>query len=63
VAWSGFNSWLRRPQVTTEFPGLYAAGPWSPAGPGASQVVLSAALAADGCQDYLGGGSRAADLR
>jgi UDP-galactopyranose mutase len=63
VAWSGFNSWLRRPQVTTEFPGLYAAGPWSPAGPGASQVVLSAALAAYGCQDYLGAGSRAADLR
>jgi phytoene dehydrogenase-like protein len=53
AAWSGFNSWLRRPQVTTEIPGLYAAGPWSPAGPGASQVVLSAALAAYGCHDYL----------
>jgi phytoene dehydrogenase-like protein len=54
VAWSGFASWLRRPSVTTEIPGLYAASPSSPAGPGASQVVLSAALAAYGCQDHLG---------
>ena len=53
VAWSGFASWLRRPSVTTEVPGPYAAGPSSPAGPGASQVVLSAALAAYGCQDHL----------
>jgi UDP-galactopyranose mutase len=53
VAWSGFASWLRRPSVTTEVPGLYVAGPSSPAGPGASQVVLSAALAAYGCQDHL----------
>jgi phytoene dehydrogenase-like protein len=53
VAWSGFASWLRRPAVTTEIRGLYAAGPSSPAGPGASQVVLSAALAAYGCQDHL----------
>jgi phytoene dehydrogenase-like protein len=53
VAWSGFASWLRRPSVTTEVPGLYAASPSSPGGPGASQVVLSAALAAHGCQDYL----------
>jgi phytoene dehydrogenase-like protein len=53
VAWSGFASWLRRPSVTTEVPGLYAAGPSSPAGPGASQVVLSAALAAYGCQDHF----------
>ncbi|HEX6757975.1 MAG TPA: FAD-dependent oxidoreductase [Propionibacteriaceae bacterium] len=53
VAWSGFASWLRRPSVTTEIPGLYAASPSSPAGPGASQVVLSAALAAYGCQDHL----------
>jgi phytoene dehydrogenase-like protein len=53
MAWSGFNSWLGRPAVTTEIPGLYTAGPWSPAGPGASQVVLSAALAAHGCDDYL----------
>jgi phytoene dehydrogenase-like protein len=54
VAWSGFASWLRRPSVTTEIPGLYAASPSSPAGPDASQVVLSAALAAYGCHDHLG---------
>jgi phytoene dehydrogenase-like protein len=53
AAWSGFPSWLRRPPVTTEIPGLYAASPSSPAGPGPSQVVLSAALAAHGCQDHL----------
>jgi UDP-galactopyranose mutase len=53
VAWGGFASWLRRPSVTAEIPGLYVAGPSSPAGPGASQVVLSAALAAYGCQDHL----------
>jgi phytoene dehydrogenase-like protein len=53
VAWNGFASWLRRPQVTTEIPGLYAASPSSPAGPSASQVVLSAALAAYGCHDYV----------
>jgi phytoene dehydrogenase-like protein len=53
VAWSGFASWLRRPSVTTEIPGLYAASPSSPAGPDASEVVLSAALAAYGCQSYL----------
>jgi phytoene dehydrogenase-like protein len=54
LAWSGFTSWLRRPRVTTEVGGLFAASPSSPAGPGASQVVLSAALAAYGCHDYLG---------
>lgn len=53
VAWNGFSSWLHQPLVTTEVPGLYAAGPFSPAGPGPSQVVLSAALAAYGCHDYL----------
>jgi phytoene dehydrogenase-like protein len=53
VAWSGFSSWLRRPPVTTEIPGLYAASPSSPAGSAPSQVVLSAALAAYGCHDYL----------
>jgi phytoene dehydrogenase-like protein len=53
VAWSGFSSWLRRPSVTTEISGLYAASPASPAGPDASQVVLSAALAAYGGDDYL----------
>jgi UDP-galactopyranose mutase len=53
VAWNGLSSWLRRPLVTTEIPGLYAAGPFSPAGPSPSHVVLSAALAAYACQDYL----------
>ena len=53
AAWSGFASWMRRPPVTTEIPGLYAASPSSPAGPGPSQVVLSAALAAYGCHDHL----------
>jgi phytoene dehydrogenase-like protein len=53
VAWRGFSSWLRRPPVTTEVLGLYAAGPWSAGGPSESQVVLSAALAAYGCHDYL----------
>jgi phytoene dehydrogenase-like protein len=53
VAWNGFESWLRRPSVTTEIPGLYTASPSSPAGSGPAQVVLSAALAAYGCQKYL----------
>lgn len=53
VAWNGFRSWLRRPPVTTEVSGLYTAGPFSPAGASASSVLLSAALAAYGCQDYL----------
>ncbi len=30
VAWSGLSSWRRRPPVTTEIPGLYAASPASP---------------------------------
>lgn len=54
AAWSGFASWLRRPPVTTEIPGLYAASPSSAAGPGPSHVVLSAALAAYSCHDHLG---------
>ena len=53
AAWSGFGSWLRRPPVTTDIPGLYTASPSSPGGPGPSQVVLSAALAAYGCHDHL----------
>jgi phytoene dehydrogenase-like protein len=53
VAWNGFGSWLRRPPVTTEVSGLYTAGPFSAAGASASHVVLSAALAAYGCRDYL----------
>ena len=57
AAWSGFASWLRRPSVTTTIPGLYTAGPSSPAGSGASQVVLSAALAAYSCQGHLKAGT------
>jgi phytoene dehydrogenase-like protein len=53
AAWSGFASWLLRPAVTTKIPGLYTASPSSAAGPGASQVVLSAALAAYSCHDRL----------
>jgi hypothetical protein len=53
VAWNGSASWLRRPPVTTEVSGLYTAGPFSPAGASASHVVLSAALAAYGCHNYL----------
>jgi phytoene dehydrogenase-like protein len=54
AAWSGFASWLRRPAVTSDqIPGLYTASPSSPAGPGPSQVVLSAALAAYSCHDHL----------
>jgi UDP-galactopyranose mutase len=54
IAWDGFGSWLRRPSVRTKIPGVYTAGPFSPGGPNASHVVLSAALAAYGCHDYVG---------
>ena len=54
VAWAGMRSWVRRPAVTTEVPGLFVAGPFSPAGPGGSAEVLSGALAAYAVQDYLG---------
>jgi hypothetical protein len=54
VAWAGMRSWIRRPAVTTEVPGLFVAGPFSPAGPGGSAEVLSGALAAYAVQDYLG---------
>jgi phytoene dehydrogenase-like protein len=53
VAWQGFDSWLRRPLVTSDIAGLFLAGPFSPAGPGPSQVVGSAALASYRCHDYL----------
>lgn len=53
IAWHGFASWLRRPTVTSDISGLFLAGPFSAAGPGPSQVVLSAALAAYGCDDHL----------
>ena len=53
VGWAGQRSWLRRPPVTTELPGLFLAGPSSPAGPGGSAEVLSGALAAYAVQAYL----------
>ena len=42
----GFAGWTRRPPVSTEVAGLFLAGPWSAAGPGPAQQVLSGALAA-----------------
>jgi hypothetical protein len=53
VAWQGFRTFLRRPAVTTTIPGLFLAGPFSPAGAAPSSVVLSGALASMSCQDYL----------
>jgi phytoene dehydrogenase-like protein len=54
IAWNGFRSWLDRPAVTTEMPGLFLAGPFSPGGSSPSSVVLSGALASYACHDYLG---------
>lgn len=53
IAWRGFRTFVRRPAVTSEVEGLFLAGPFSPAGAAPSAVVLSAALAAYGCQNYL----------
>jgi phytoene dehydrogenase-like protein len=53
VAWQGFRSFLSRPPVTTEIGGFFLAGPFSAAGAAPSAVVLSGALAAYGCQNYL----------
>src|SRR5829696_2711627 len=53
VTWQGFRSFLRRPPVTTEIAGLFLAGPFSAAGAAPSAVVLSSALAAYRCQNYL----------
>jgi flavin-dependent amine oxidoreductase len=53
VGWQGFRTFLRRPPITTEVAGLFLAGPSSPAGAAPSAVVLSSALAAGGCQNYL----------
>lgn len=54
AAWRGFGSWLDRPPVTPDVPGLWTASPASPAGAGTSQVVLSGALASYACHDALG---------
>jgi phytoene dehydrogenase-like protein len=53
IAWNGFRSFVGRPPVTSEIGGLFQAGPFSPAGAAPSAVVLSGALAAYGCQNYL----------
>ena len=53
IAWNGFRSFVRRPTVTSEISGLFQAGPFSPAGAAPSAVVLSGALAAYSCQNYL----------
>jgi UDP-galactopyranose mutase len=54
IAWRGFGSWLRRPAVTTEVPGLYLAGPFSPGGAAPWAVLLSGALASYAVHDRLG---------
>ena len=53
IAWNGFRSFVGRPPVTSEIGGLFQAGPFSPAGAAPSAVVLSGALAAYSCQNYL----------
>ena len=49
----GRRSWLDRPPISTEVPGLFLAGPWSPAGSGISAEILSGALAAYGADPRL----------
>ncbi len=53
LAWQGFDSWLVRPPIRGPVPGLYLAGPFSAAGPGLSQTLLSGALASYACHDGL----------
>lgn len=53
LAWQGFGSWLVRPPIRGPLPGLYQAGPFSAAGPGLSQTLLSGALASYACHDEL----------
>jgi phytoene dehydrogenase-like protein len=61
IAWNGFRSFVRRPAVTSEIGGLFQAGPFSPAGAAPSAVVLSGALAAYSCQNYLSSVSGSGD--
>lgn len=58
VAWRGYGDWFRRPPVTSPIPGLYLAGPYTPAGNHPSATVLSAALAASAVHARLGGRPR-----
>lgn len=53
LAWRGFGSWRDRPPITAATRGLFTAGPFSPAGPGPSQTILSGALASYACHDLL----------
>ncbi|WP_152361700.1 FAD-dependent oxidoreductase [Microlunatus speluncae] len=53
LAWQGYDSWLLRPPIRGPVPGLYVAGPFSAAGPGLSQTLLSGALASYACHDDL----------
>jgi UDP-galactopyranose mutase len=53
AAWRGWRSWLDRPPVTPDLPGLHTAGPASAGGDGPSQVILSGALASYACHDAL----------
>ncbi|GAB3761989.1 FAD-dependent oxidoreductase [Microlunatus parietis] len=53
LAWRGFGGWLVRPPIRGPLPGLYQAGPFSAAGPGLSQTLLSGALASYACHDDL----------
>ena len=50
----GFRGWTRRPPISSEVTGLFLAGPWSAAGPGPAQQVLSGALASYACHELLG---------
>jgi UDP-galactopyranose mutase len=49
----GFSGWTQRPPISSEVAGLFLAGPWSAAGPGPAQQVLSGALAAYACHELL----------
>lgn len=53
LSWRGFASRQRRPPISSGIDGLYTAGPFSPAGAGPSQVLLSGALASYACHDRL----------
>lgn len=47
LSWAGgFRAWVDRPTLRTGVGGLLQVGPWSTAGPGPAQQVLSGALAA-----------------
>lgn len=46
IRWDGFRGWYERPPVRSSVPGLFVAGPGSPAGPALSSQLLSGALAA-----------------